>query len=66
MFYVGESDGCGNGSTVRGEPIETDTEAVEDAISTIGVEISELDKIGFDEVINADESDDLPYKIDAE
>jgi hypothetical protein len=51
---------------VRVQPFETVTEAVEDAISTIGAEISELDKIGFDEVINVDESEDLPYKIDAE
>jgi hypothetical protein len=66
MFYVGESDGRGNVNTVRVQPFDTVTEAVEDAISTIGAEISELDKIGFDEVINVDESDDLPYKIDAE
>jgi hypothetical protein len=66
MFYVGESDGCGNVNTVRVEPSETVTEAVEDAISTIGAEISELDKIGFDEVINVAESDDFPRKIDAE
>jgi hypothetical protein len=66
MYCVGESDGCGNVNTVRVEPFETVTEAVEDAISTIGAKISELDKIGFDEVINVDESDDFPYKIDAE
>jgi hypothetical protein len=66
MFYVGESDSCGNGNTVRVEPFETVTEAVEDAISTIGAEMSELDKIGFDEMINVDDSDDLPYKLDAE
>jgi hypothetical protein len=66
IFYVGESDGCGNVNTVRVEAFETVTEAVKDAISTIGAEISELDKIGFDEVINVDESDDLPCKIDAE
>jgi hypothetical protein len=66
MYYIGESDGCGNVNTVRVEPFETVTEAVKDVISTIGAEISELDKIGFDEVINVDESDDLPYKIDAE
>jgi hypothetical protein len=66
MFYVGEFDGCGNGNTVRVEPFETVTEAVEDAISTIGAGISELDKIGFDEMINVDESDDFPCKLDAE
>jgi hypothetical protein len=54
MFYVGGSDGCANGDTVRVEPFETVTEAVEDAI---GAEISELDKISFDEMINnVDES----------
>jgi hypothetical protein len=58
MFYIGESDGCGNGNTVRDEPFETVTEAVEDAISTIGAEISELDKIGFDEMTIVDESND--------
>jgi hypothetical protein len=47
MYYVGESDACGNVNTVRVEPFETVTEAVEDAISTIGAEISELDKIGL-------------------
>jgi hypothetical protein len=43
-------------------------EAVEEApISTIiGAEIKELDKIGFDEIIIVDESNDLPYKLDAE
>jgi hypothetical protein len=66
VIYVGESDGCGNVNTVRVQPFETVTEAVEDAISRIGAEISELDKIDFDEVINVDESDDLSYKIDAE
>jgi hypothetical protein len=66
IFYVGESDGCGNVNTVRVQPFETVTEAVEDTISTIGAEISKLDKIAFDKVINVDESDDLPYKIDAE
>jgi hypothetical protein len=49
------------------EPFETVTEAVEDAISTIGAEISELDKISFDEImINVHGSDDLPYKLDVE
>jgi hypothetical protein len=68
MFYVGESDGCGNGNTIIVEPFETITvpEAVEDAISMIGAEISQLDKIGFDEMIIVDKSDDLPYKSDAE
>jgi hypothetical protein len=66
MYYVGESDACGNINTVRVQPFETVTEAVEDAISTIGAGISKLDKIGFDEVINVDESDDLPSKINAE
>jgi hypothetical protein len=39
---------------------------MEGSISTLGTEIAELDKIGFDETLVLDESLDIWYIIDAE
>jgi hypothetical protein len=64
-LYAGESDGCEIGNTVTVQPSKTVGDAVGDAISTLGTEISELDPIGVDETVIFDQSGDMPYKIDA-
>jgi hypothetical protein len=64
-FYTEESDVCENGDTVPISPFLPVGDTVENAVSTLGTEISELDTIGFDETVLLDETVDYPYKIDA-
>jgi hypothetical protein len=64
-FYTEESDVCENGNTVAISPSFPIGDTVENAVSTLGTEISELDTIGFDETVLLDETVDYPYKIDA-
>jgi hypothetical protein len=64
-FYTEESDDCENGDTVPISPSSPLGDTVENAVSTIQTEISELDTIGFDETILVNETSDYPYEIDA-
>jgi hypothetical protein len=64
-FYVEESDGCENGDTVAISPFFPVGDTVENAVSMLATEISELDTIGFDETVLLDETVDYPYEIDA-
>jgi hypothetical protein len=60
-----ESDVCENGNTTAILPSFTVGDTVENAVSMLGTETSELDTIGFDETVLLDETVDYPYKIDA-
>ena len=65
IFYEGESDGdseIGEFATNLGAPSSVGL-PVEDAISTIEIEISELDTIDFDTMIEVNESQDMSYPI---
>jgi hypothetical protein len=64
-FYAEESDGCENGNTVEFSPSFPVGDTVENAVSTLRTEISELNTIGFDETVLGDETVDYPHKIDA-
>jgi hypothetical protein len=63
-FYAEEPDGSENGDTVAILPSLSVGDTVGDAISTIATKTSELDTIGFDEMINLDENVDTQYEID--
>ena len=66
VFNTGESEDDyenGESETDLGAP-STVGLPVEDAISTIEIEISELDTIDFDTMIEVNESQDMSYPID--
>jgi hypothetical protein len=60
-FYAEESDVCENGDTVAISPSLPVGNTVENAVSTIGAEISELDIIGFGETVLLNETVEYPY-----
>ncbi len=63
-LYLGESDGSVIGDPVTVEGHKTVGNGVGDAVGTMETEISELDAIDFDAIINVDETNDNLYKLD--